>query len=332
MSIRTRSEIRSRVSTDTRETGINSTIDEYINLTLEEIQNPSWAFEQSGLKGYDHKWSFNKRKTTISVSTEDYQLPRDVEEIALVRQISTPIKLRFIPDELFYEWIPNPTATGNPKWYRIWEVEGVSTRLSTDDTIEVLSSSASDTTQAVRITGYDTDGLLRTESITLTGTTAVAGTITFDAGRILRVSKSADTVGVITIREKTADTVLLKLAPTETNARFKVVSFYPIITSATTLYLEYFTKIRKLEGDNDVPDIPERWIWLVRLGTMAKVYQYQPKENLFNTTQAMYAAGLRSMVRTDMGNIDFIPYLRSQFHDYNEPWLSRKETPTIVEV
>ena len=84
MAIRTRKEIRDRVATDTRETGINSTIDEYVNLTLEEIQNPAWAFEQiAGMRGYEHLWTFNRRKYTLSTTQniEFYQLPRDIDKM-----------------------------------------------------------------------------------------------------------------------------------------------------------------------------------------------------------------------------------------------------------
>ncbi len=334
--MRNRLEIRNRVATDTRETQISSTIEEYINQTLAEINSPSWAFEQTGMKGYDHKWTFNRRKTTLATvaSTENYQLPRDCDDISLIRQTSTPIKIRYIPDDLFYEWLPNPTATGNPKWYRIWEQEGVEVRLSAADTLEVVSSSTADTSQTVRIVGYDTNGLLRTESITLTGQTAAPTTpgITYAAGKVLRISKSADTTGVITVRKATLDVTLVQLAPTETSARFKIVSFYPIPSSAITLYLEYFTHIRRLEGDNDVPDLPEKWLWVVRLGTMAKVYQYQNKESLFNTTQALFGAGVRSMVREDLQNNDYIPSLRNQLANNKENWLTLLETPTITEV
>lgn len=330
----TRLSIRTRVATDTRETQINSTIDDYINLTLQEIQSPAWAFELVNLKGFDHKWSFNRRKTTLATvaSTENYQLPRDCDDIALIRQTSSPIKVKFIPDDIFYEWLPNPTATGNPKWYRIWEQEGVEVRLSADDTLEVLSSSASDTTQTVRIVGKDANGLIRTESLTLTGTTVVNGSITYNAGDVLRISKSADTVGTITVRKASGDTTLVLLAPTETAARFKIASFYPIPSSAITLYLEYFTHIRNLEGDNDTPDIPEKWMWLVWTGARAKVYAYQNKETMFATTQANFAAGLRSMVREDLGNSDYIPALRSQLASLKENWVTLLETPNITEV
>jgi hypothetical protein len=332
--MRNRLEIRQRVATDTRETQINTTIEEYINQTLMEINSSSWAFEQTGMKGYDHKWTFNRRKTTLATvaSTEDYQLPRDCDDITLIRQTSTPIKLHYLPDELFYKWLPNPTATGNPKWYRIWEQEGVEVRLSADDTLEVISSSASDTSQTVRIVGKDANGLIRTESLTLTGTTVVNGSITYNAGDVLRISKSADTTGIITVRKATADVTLVQLAPTETSARFKIASFYPIPSAVVTLYLEYFTHIRRLEGDNDVPDLPEKWLWVVRLGAMAKVYQYQNKETMFNTTQALFGAGVRSMVREDMGNSDYIPALRSNLRNLNGGWISLEDNYTITNV
>ena len=332
--LKTRLALRTQIATDTRETQINSTIDEYINQTVQEIQSPAWAFEQTGQKGYEHKWSFNRRKYTLATvaPTEFYQLPRDLDAIGLIRQTTSPQKIRFIPDDLFYDYIPNPTATGNPKWYRIWEEEGVSVRLTADDTIEVLSSSSSDTTQTVRIVGTDSNGLSRTESLTLTGETFVPGTITWNAGDVLRISKSASTVGIITVRKATLDVTLVQLAPTELSARFKIISFYPIPSSAISVYIEYYTRIRNLEGDNDVPDIDEKWIWIIRLGAMAKVYQYQGKLELFTATQGMYSAGVRSMVRADMQNLDYIPTLRSGLRNQQGGWISLEDSYTITEV
>jgi hypothetical protein len=48
---------------------------------------------------------------------------------------------------------------------------------------------------------------------------------------------------------------------------------------------------------------------------MAKVYQYQNKESLFNTMQGIYATGVRAMVKSDMQNADYIPALRSQLNN-----------------
>ena len=149
MSVQTRKEIRDHVASTCRETGINSLIEDYINQTLMEIQDPAWAFEQiAGMRGYQHLWSFNRRKNTLTTveDQEFYQLPRDLDKIGLIRQTESPIKIQYVPDEIFYRFIPYPTATGNPKYYRLWEEEGVETRLAAADTIDVVSDSASDST------------------------------------------------------------------------------------------------------------------------------------------------------------------------------------------
>src|SRR3990167_7210008 len=95
---------------------------------------------------FNHLWSWLKSKTTFSTvaSQEDYVLGREVDKIALLRQTTSPTRLLRMTDEQFYKRDANPTATGNPLLYRTWEVDGVSTRLTTADTIDVVSSSASD--------------------------------------------------------------------------------------------------------------------------------------------------------------------------------------------
>ncbi len=312
--MRTRKEIRDHVKVVTREVQIDNYIEEFINTTLSEMNDPAWAYEQVGLKGYNHLWTFNRRKNTLSVSAETGQLPRDLDKISFIRQTTSPVKLLYIPDEIFYKYIPNPTATGNPTFYRIWEEEGVSTRLAVADTITIKSSSTSDTSSfTVSVVGYDANGILQSEVITLNGTTNATATTpkTFVANRPLRISKSGKTTGDITVMETSGFTTLVVLGAEERSPRFKVIGLYPIPTSALSLYLEYFTRIRLLENDADVPDIDEKWIWVVRLGTMAKVYQYQGKESMFNSTQAMFASGVRSMIKADLQEPDYIPHLSS---------------------
>ena len=71
-------------------------------------------------------------------------------------------------------------------------------------------------------------------------------------------------------------------------------------------------------------------MWLVRLGSMAKVYSYQNKEAMFNTTQALFASGVRSMVREDLQNSDYIPSLRSQLFSNQNAWINLLEHPVIT--
>ena len=78
----------------------------------------------------------------------------------------------------------------------------VFTPLAANDTLEMLSSAAGDTTQTVTITGRDAVGAIISDVQTLNGTTVVSFTGTFE--RVLKVVMSADAVGIITIRRASA--------------------------------------------------------------------------------------------------------------------------------
>ena len=310
MSIRTLAEIRGNLKSTTRVTQKDDMIDEFVNLTLQEINNPGWA-----MKGFAHNWSFNRRKHTFATvaSTEFYVLPRDLDKVSLIRQTTSPTRLRYVRDDTFYRAIPDPTATGNPRFYRLWEEEGVAVRLATADTITIVSSSTSDDSSiSVSVVGYDSDGIKRSESLSMNGTTDVDGAITFVADRPLRISKSADTTGKITVKETSGDTTLVILGEHERSPRFKVIGLYPIPSSAITMQLEYWTRIRRLEHAESVPDIDNKWIWLIRQGALAKVYQYQNKESDFTIAQSVFRNGVKAMVKADMSYPDEIPSLKKK--------------------
>ncbi len=316
--VMTLAEIRVNIADTTRESEINSLIDDYINLTIQEINDSSWAYEILGIRGINHLWSFLKRKYTLTTvaSTEFYQLPRDVDKISLIRQTSSPSKLRYLPDEIFYRYIPNPTAEGNPLYYRLWEEEGIATRLTSADTISVVSSLTTDTSQTVSIVGKDSNGIIVSENLTLNGTTAVSGSQSFAANYPLRVSKSADTAGLITVKAVSANVTILTLGKEERSPRFKIIGLYPIPSSDISVYIEYYTRIRQLVNDTDVPDIDEKWMWVIKLGVLEKVLQYQNKLTEQAGVRAQFAAGIRSMVKADSQNVDYIPILRSHNKNY----------------
>jgi len=329
MSVSSRKEIRDSVLNTARQTNtqIGSLVNDFINLTLNEINDPGWAYPR---KNFTHNWSWLRRKTTFSTvaSTEDYVLPRDVDKIQVVRQTASPIKLRAIDDDTFYLGRPDPSTTeGNPRWYRLWENEGVSTQLSTADTVDVVSSSASDAGSAelsVTVWGTDANGSVVSENYQLNGTTKVSGTITFAAGPLF-VSKQKDTTGDITVTEASGSTTLVVVGREERVPQFQVMSLFPIPSSVITIYLEYYTRIRELKNDSDVPQFANKWHWVVRLGTLAKVFQYLNKETDLAMTQNMYAAGVRSMVSADRTTPDLIKHLSSLHSIYPLIHLRRSE-------
>lgn len=308
MPVATRKQIKDSVLSTTKQLDaqIGDLVEDFINITLQEIGNPGWAFKPEK----HHLWSWLKRKTTFSATSEDTVLERDVDKIAFMRQLDSPTKIDYVPDDIFYRELPKPTETGNPRIYRLWEIDGVSTRLAAADTIDVVSSSNSDgSSYEIIVTGY-VSGRLRTEAMTLNGTTKVNGTVSFDA-RELFISKSNLTNGYLTITEHSGGTTLLVLGKEEISPRFKVVSLWPIPTS-TTVYMEYYKKIKELNNDSEMPEFDPKWHHVVRVGTLAKVYQYLGRVNDLAATQLIYEKLVRSMVAEDATTPDIIEHLRSR--------------------
>jgi len=306
MALKTLSEIRVNIGQTVRETQVNDLIDTFINFTMQQI----WNY---------HFWTFGRRKTTFSTvkDQENYNLDEEVDRLVLVRQRDTPQKIIYVPDRLFFKLIPNPEdlASGSPRYYRIWEETSFSTNLASADTVDVVSSSSSDTSAfTVRIVGFDSNGLRVTEDFTLNGTTKVTGSTTFQADGLLQVSKSAATTGTITVTRNTGNTELVVIAPEETVPRFKRLSLYPIPSSAITINIEYIERLRLLADDNDVPQIDTKWTWLIREGALAKAWEYKQNEAASNAHQRIFELGLNQMRSEDLQNIDFVPVLERRFY------------------
>jgi len=302
MAIRTLSEMRSHLATRVRDISINSFITDCLNLALSEIH-------------YYSDWSWLKRKTTFATvaSQEDYRLDEEVDRIMLIRQRSTPVKLRYVPDRVFYDHVPHPEdiGTGPPRFYRQWEETGFTASLAANDTIQVLSSSTSDGSSfTVRVVGRNADGVVIHETLTLNGTTAVTSSTTFASGSLMRVSKSADTTGVITVRRTTGSTVLIRVAPTEANPRSKIISLFPIPSSAVTMYLEYLERLQLLVADPDVPQLDPQWHWVVMEGALVHLWLYKENEAATAAATSAFTRGLALMLRADGATrFDYVPVL-----------------------
>ncbi len=325
MAISTRDEILQNVLKTTLqdESQIGTMIKDFIILTLHEIENPGWAF--SPRREVHHRWTFLKRKTSFTTTSgiEDYVIERDIRNIGLVRQTTTPAVLTRYTDYDFYHAVPNPTETGTPLIYRQWEVSGVASKLGTADTIDVVSSSASDAADVdltVTIWGY-TNNILQSEVLTLNGVTKVTGSTTFDAREIF-VSKSKDTVGTITITA--GANTLTTMGKEERSPLHKVISLYPIPNGSITVYVEGWGHMKEMVNDGDTPPFDQSYHYIVRLGTLAKVYQHLGKDANFAMTQGIYASSVRAMVNADRGTSDFVPVLKRHYPiDFRNRYVKR---------
>jgi len=328
-----RKEIRDEILrvTDQLNDQIGTLVNETINATLLEIANPAWAFSRR--KEVHHNWSWLKRKTTFDTvaSQEDYLMAREIDNIYLIRQTTSPALLERWPDEKFYKVLPNPTDTGNPRLYREFGVEGVATALAEEDTLDVVSSSAADDGDddlGVTIRGF-VGGYMDSEIYTLDGTSTVSGAKTFQA-RSLFISKSKNTTGKITITENSGGETIAVLGPEDRNPIYKMLSLYPIPSSAITINVHYYTHLRELNSDFDTPQFHEKWHYVVRLGTLANVYQFLNKEEAFRVAQGMYSSAVRAMVAEDQDDPDLVPRMERQIRLYDHSVHIRRSKDAVA--
>lgn len=316
MAIYTLANLYTNLGSTVRETQINALITDFINLTAEEIHN-------------FHPWTWLRRKQTFATvaSQEDYNLDEEVDRIAILRQIATPRRLLYLPDTLFYKLLPDPEnkATGVPRIYRLWMETGFTTNLAVADTIYVVSSSTADGSAfKVEVLGRNSSGDVVRESLTLNGTTNVTSTTTFGADGLMKVSKSALTTGTISVSRTTGATLLSKLAPDDFAPTSKRLSLYPVPSAAVTMYLEYYERFRQMVNDNDVPQIDHKWNWVLREGTLAKLWEYKQNEAAATQHQVLFDRGLVRMRTEDESNQDYVPVLEmrnvwtSVIHRYSD--------------
>lgn len=330
MPVSTRKQIRDNAIQTTKQDSsqIGSLVNDFINLTLNQINDPAWAFDRRwGGAGndYNHLWSWLKRKSTFSTASgqADYRMERDVDRIAIMRQTTSPTRIVQVTDDTFFRQLPNPTETGLPRFYRMWEIDGLSTKLSSADTLTIVSSSSSDGTSfTVSVTGY-VSGKLISELVTLNGTTSVVTSNTFDAREVF-ISKSANTTGNITITKTTGGTTLLVVGPQEISPRFKVVTLYPEPSSVITIFNEYYKRIKELVNDSDAPEFDPKWHYVVTFGVIAKIYQFLGKTSDYEAQMSVFASAVRSMVASDLVVPDLIekPSRRRQ---QPQLWVARSE-------
>jgi hypothetical protein len=88
----------------------------------------------------------------------------------------------------------------------------VFTDIVATDEIEILSSSASDTTETITVHGRNAAGELVNDVETLNGVSVVTITGT-DFERVLKIVKSSATVGTVTIRDQDTDATIATMEP-----------------------------------------------------------------------------------------------------------------------
>lgn len=144
----------------------------------------------------------------------------------------------------------------------------------------VVSTSASDTTQAVNVETINTAGSHTQTTATLNGTTRVQiGTATTHQ-RLLRFAHdaAAAAVGVIELYDaSSAGNRVSAIHVGRTNAQLLTIALWPTPAAADTLRLDYLHHIRDFSVAYDEPQLPLDFHYLVSVG--AKIDEARHKDD-----------------------------------------------------
>lgn len=206
-------------------------------------------------------WDFKKRSYTYSVTsgTSDIFVQRFIGEIYQITSSVSPYILKPIREDLFNQIEPNPTASGNPEFYRLYEDLGYATAVPSASTLAASSNSSSDTTQKVLIKGI-VGGLIDQEELSLSGTSSVFTTKNFTD--VISITKSATTAGIITIATS-GGTTILTLGTLEKTVRLRRLRLFPSPSSSLTLTMRGYGLPPELTNAYEDSLIPSRWDYVV---------------------------------------------------------------------
>lgn len=192
--------------------------------------------------------------------TEDYMMPNDFDKPLRIFDLTNKKPIEITTEEVYFDSNISNIADANegtPAFARIFGERGIQAVIAAAGTvIKVKSSSSSDTGSIViRIEGYidSAKTVLDFEDITIstgTPTTFVSGSKTFYD--VIRVSKSANTVGFITIANS-IETTLATMASIDNVLHYPILKLGLIPDGAANYRVLYKKKVRTLVNDNDYP-------------------------------------------------------------------------------
>jgi len=259
-------------------TAFKSIIKEYINARYFQIlRSINWQNVR-----YDYTFD------TVS-GTQDYVLPDDFYKPLTVRDSTNGLELSEVDMQALVTDYPDAVSEeGTVHRYTILE-EPVKVQPASALAISIVSSSGSDTTQTVLVRGIS-DGMEMTEEETLTGETPAVTTATFT--RIIGISKSAVTVGKITLTAGTP--TIAVLSPATLESRYKIMRLHYVPSAVITIACPYTIKPLPMSDDMDYPilDIAD----LIENGAKADAWRYKRQLARANVFEALFTSGLADFI------------------------------------
>lgn len=222
-----------------------------------------------------------------------------------------PYKMKYIPDQEFFDSSAYLTTKSTPTHYRMWGENMVETQVLSAANITMMSSAVSDSKTNVTIFG-DVSGYPCSETVALnttSGTTVMSTTNKFES--IERISVGSTTSGRITIATPTSagGHVIAVIPPGATSGVIrKKVQVYPLPTRVFPINAHYYKDPFPLINDEDVHEMGGDFDEAIILLAVAKI-KYQDDQKEADRFMSLYRDEIRILRKTNIDKIDWFPTL-----------------------
>jgi hypothetical protein len=242
--------------------------------------------------------------------TSEYNLPVQAAHRTFLwhRQWGYPTQMQYMTEQYFRMSAIDDTVKGIPWVYRMWQENMVIGQPLQPSIVSITSSSASDTSGSVVVFGI-VSGYPDYDTLTLNGTSTVNGTKSFSS--IERVTKSAPTVGRVTVTTNSANNTVavLPVGDTTGGVMYSKIAIWPLPDAIFPIQVSYYKDPYRLVNDNDIHEMGQEFDEALILMSVAKI-KYETGQAEGDSFAALYIDEIKSLRRTNMDKPDWNPSLR----------------------
>ena len=228
---------------------------------------------------------------TVRDGAAEYGMPLSVNQILNIEDTeSSPGALHEISAYEFDNRFSGRTDEGTAdEYFQVFD-RGVQRQPTSAGVISFVSGALADTgNHDIRITGFTAADDLITEQVSVTGTTSVSTTNSFET--IERMTKSTNVgysyAGIITVTDAESTPVTLASIPAFVESpTYKWVRFYPVPSAAKTYNVRCFMRKPPLINDDDWPEMPEEFHDLLLYDPGAEMLPHYGKPELASMFEA----------------------------------------------
>lgn len=262
-------------------TGTQSVIKNYVNdIYFDILKRINW-------QDIDDDYTF----PTVA-DQQDYVLPTNFGKEVYVFNSSTNTEISPITmQELVRDYAGSLSLSGDVARYIILNKQ-VRKQPTSSSVLDIVSSSASDSTQVVRVKGTNSLGVELDETVTLTGTTPVNTANSYT--EIRSITKSATTTGYITITSNSSAVTVAVLAAADLAYSVNVIRLHYIPTSVQTISLPYLIRPMPMVSDYDQPVLDCADV--IELGATMKAWRYKRQFSKATDYERQYERAIDTLV------------------------------------